>query len=156
MRRKDQQITDPAAVEEVLRRARFLRLAMCDADGPYIVTVCFGCEPGRLYFHSAAEGRKLDTIRSDPRVAFMVDVDAEVVVGGPGCSSTVNYSSLIGFGAASIVDDPDEKLHGLDLLMSHYASDGARPGGYGPGSLGRTAVVRIDIHEMTGKRSGSD
>ena len=136
-----------------MNRAQFLRLAMADGAQPHIVTVCFGYEDGKVYFHCAAEGRKLDVIRANPRVAFMVDVDTELVLGGQACGSTVKYRSVIGSGSATIVADGDEKLRGLDALMKQY---GVEPGGYAAKSLEKTAVVRIDVEEMAGKQSGRE
>jgi nitroimidazol reductase NimA-like FMN-containing flavoprotein (pyridoxamine 5'-phosphate oxidase superfamily) len=112
--------------------------------------VCFGQEPGKLYFHCAKEGRKLDVLRANPRVCFQTDVDAEVVVGGNACQCTVKYRSVVGFGTARIVEDPQELRHGLDVLMRQYTEG---PQEYPEKSLSRTAVVRIDIEEMTGKQS---
>ena len=60
MRRKDKEITDRNAIESIIAKSRICRLAMVDDAGPYIVPLCFGFRNNTLYFHSAAEGKKLD------------------------------------------------------------------------------------------------
>jgi len=152
MRKHEKQITDPAALEDVLARAQFCRIAMCDGDVPYVVPVCFGYEPGALYFHCAPEGRKLDILRANPKVCFQADVDAKVIVKDEACACTAHYTCVIGTGTAAIVEDVDGKRHALDVLMRHYTDSG---GGheYPENALGKTAVVRIDVTELVGKQS---
>ena len=72
MRRKDKEITDPAQVYDVVKRARFCRIAMCDGDEPYVFPVNYGYSEGVLYVHSAPEGRKLDILERNDRVCFQV------------------------------------------------------------------------------------
>lgn len=151
MRRSEKQIASRAEVEDVLRRAKVLRLGFCDGDHPYVVPVCFGSDGRALWFHSANEGRKLDVLRKNPRVAFEVETDVEIVIGGPGCRSTAKFRSVIGSGTATLVEEADERRRGLDAIIRHY---GGEPGGYADDVLARTAVVRIDIDEITGKQSG--
>lgn len=149
MRRSKQQMADPADILDVLERAEFCRLGLCDDGRPYVVPVCFCHEDGRLYVHGATEGHKLDIIGRNDRVCFQADVGAKVVVGEKPCNSTVHYRSVIGFGRASVVRGPDEKRRALALLAGRYAGDGREPD---PGPLlDRTAVIRIDIESMTGK-----
>lgn len=149
MRRKDREITDKAAIEAILQRAQVCRIALADGEQPYIVPVCFGYEPGRLYFHSATEGRKLDILRRNDRVCFEAEADAEFIPADQACEWTVRFSSVIGFGKAAFVENPEEKEHALQVLMQHY---GGQTTGFG--DLRRVAVIRIDVEEMTGKRSG--
>ncbi|MHC5054007.1 MAG: pyridoxamine 5'-phosphate oxidase family protein [Planctomycetota bacterium] len=151
MRRSEKEITSRGEIDDVLARAEVLRVAMCDGERPYVVPVCFGYDGSALWFHSAREGRKLDVIARNPSVAFEAATGVEVVIGGPGCRSTAKYLSVIGSGTATLVQDENERRRGLDAIMRHY---GGEAGGYATEALAKTAVVRIDIDEMTGKRSG--
>jgi hypothetical protein len=151
MRRSEREITDTAGLEDILSRARVGRLALVDGDAPYLVPMCFGHEPGRIYFHCAAEGRKLDIIRRNPRACFEVDVDFQHVPStGRACASTMYYRSVIAFGTVHIVEHPAEKVHGLDLITRHYEDRG---GPYPEKVLARTTVLRLDVDRMTGKEN---
>ncbi|MHC4124090.1 MAG: pyridoxamine 5'-phosphate oxidase family protein [Planctomycetota bacterium] len=75
MRKKDKQINDPAEIEDTL----ICRLAFCDNNQPYIVPLCFGHKDNALYFHCAAEGKKLDILRKNNNVCFQGDIDTEPI-----------------------------------------------------------------------------
>ena len=75
MRRKHSEITDPLAIEDILRTATIGRMATVGRDGyPYITPVNFVYHGGDIYFHCAPEGEKLDNIARDSRVCFEVDI----------------------------------------------------------------------------------
>jgi nitroimidazol reductase NimA-like FMN-containing flavoprotein (pyridoxamine 5'-phosphate oxidase superfamily) len=51
---------------------------------------------------------------------------------------------------AVIVEAPAEKSSALDRIMEHYGAEG--PFSYPDETLARTAVIRIEIESLTGKR----
>jgi nitroimidazol reductase NimA-like FMN-containing flavoprotein (pyridoxamine 5'-phosphate oxidase superfamily) len=118
---------------------------------PYIVPVCFGHADGCIYFHCAAEGKKIDIIRENNNVCFEVEVDVELVPGDSACRYTMKFKSVIGFGKAHIVEDPGEKKKGLDIIMEHYS--GSSHHEYAEQGFRLATIVRIDIDTMTGKWS---
>ena len=150
MRRNDREITDSAGIETILREAQVCRLAFADGNEPYIVPVCFGFEPGSLYFHSAPEGKKIDMIRKNPRICFEVDFCDGIVKGDRACSWGMRYRSVIGFGHAEILSDPAVKQRGLNCIMQQYHG-GVHE--FSEADLRSVTVVRIIIESMTGKTS---
>lgn len=154
MLRKDKQITDQAEIEAVIRKSSVCRLAMSDNGEPYVVPLCFGYRDKTLYFHAARKGKKLDILRKNPRVCAEFDIGQEVRPGEKVCRWGMKYQSVIGFGDASFVEDTEAKCRALDIIMAQYASD-AVPSEYEypEASLKNTAVIRVDIREMTGKQS---
>ena len=151
MRRKDREITDRAAIEAILRRATVCRIGFTGKDGPYVVPMSFGYEAGCLYLHSAREGRKIDLLREDPRVCFEVDLDVDVVRKENPCQWSLRYRSVVGFGRAVLVQDPEEKRHGLETILRQHGAGPSLPPEQG---LDGVCVIRIEIQEMTGKQSG--
>jgi len=151
MRRKDREITDRAAIEAILRRATVCRIGLVGKDGPYVVPMSFGYDAGRLYLHSARDGRKLDLVREDPRVCFEVDLDVDVVRKENPCQWSLRYRSVVGFGRAVLVEDPEEKRRGLEVILRHHGGD---PSALPERSLDGVSLIRIEIREMTGKQSG--
>ena len=80
MRRKEREVKERAAIEEILRACKVCRLAMNGEDGvPYVVPLNFGYtwsgEQPVFYLHSAQSGRKLDLLDKDARVCFEMDCD---------------------------------------------------------------------------------
>jgi len=122
---------------------------MCDAGMPYIVPMNYGLGDNCLYLHCAREGRKLEILKKNDRVCFEMDLMREVKRVEMGCGCTAVYESVIGFGRAVLVEDAGEKRRGLDRIMEHY---GQGPFAYTKENLARTAVLRVDIESLTGKR----
>ena len=150
MRRSDKEITDRQEVEAVIQRAQVCRLAMCLGEEPYVVPLNFGYREGKVYFHSAKEGRKIETIRANPRVCFEVDLDHQVVTADKACNFGFKFKSVIGFGRASLVEDKVEKEAALKVIMDHY-SDG--PHQFESKDIDRVAVFKVELESLTGKRA---
>lgn len=150
MRRKEKEILDRAQIDGIIAGAPVCRLAMIDGQDPYIVPLCFGYDGKALYVHSAPEGRKIEALRCSDRVCFEIDSGAELVRGPRACRWGMRYASVIGFGRAVFVTDPEAKRRALALIMAHYA-DGVQV--FADAEVAATAVIRVDIGEMTAKRS---
>jgi nitroimidazol reductase NimA-like FMN-containing flavoprotein (pyridoxamine 5'-phosphate oxidase superfamily) len=151
MRRQDKEITDSAAIDDIIRRASVCRLAVSENDRPYVVPLCFGYNDNTLYFHSANEGRKLGVLAKNNNVCFEMDIDHEVVKGDLACTCGMNYRSVIGFGKAVLVDDLDAKREAFGIIMGHYA---AGPFEFPADVVENTAIIKVEIETMTGKQSG--
>lgn len=150
MRRSDLEMIDAQEIEDVISEARFCRLAMVDEGIPYVVPMCFGYEDGKLFFHSAVAGRKLDIIRRNGLVCFEITAEAEVLLAAAADGGGVRYRSVIGTGTARIVEDPDEKEHALQVLSRHYfGHDIDLP----DAAARRTVAIEVRIDSMTGKRN---
>jgi nitroimidazol reductase NimA-like FMN-containing flavoprotein (pyridoxamine 5'-phosphate oxidase superfamily) len=153
MRRKDKEITDIKQIEDILRRGRFCHIAMASGDDPYMVTVNYGYNDNCIYFHSAPDGHKLDIIRINPNVCFMVYVDDILVEGENPCNDwTMNYRSIIGYGEAIFLKTTAEKIEGLTLLMEHYSTKKSFE--FDEVNLKKVNVIKIEIKSLTGKVSG--
>jgi len=153
MRRRNRQVTDPQDIARILELSTVIFVALHDEPAPYVVPLFFGHEPGKLYVHSALMGTKIELLRSDPRIGFSTVAEARIVDGKDACDFTARAESVAGTGAARIVDDEKEKMHGLDLIMRHYAPNrSANDFRYRPETLSRTCVIAIDVEQMTAKR----
>lgn len=133
-------------VEDVLRDAQVCRLGLAEANEPYVVPLVYGYEDGAVYFHSGLGGRKLDMIRRNNRVCLEFEADVELVPDEKACKWGVRYRSVIAFGHATIIDDPEEKVHGLSVMMRHYFG---RSWDFPEQAVARTVVIRVDIESAT-------
>lgn len=150
MRKAEREIKDRGELEDVIRRAEICRLAMVEDGVPYIVPMNFGYREGVLYFHCAREGRKLEVLKNAPKVCFEMEADVRLVRGERACQWSTSYESVIGWGTAEIETDENEVRKGLEVLMSHYIED---PFDFDPRSLSLTALIKVKVERMTGKRS---
>ena len=149
MRRREKQITRTADIEEILQQGQVCRLGFADRNVPYIVPMNYGYQDSALYFHSAPEGRKIDLIRANPLVCFEVDELVKMNKAANACDWGASFKSVIGTGTARILDTPEEKKAGLDIIMAQYSD---RSFNYPDGKLVKTAVIKVTIEEMTGKQ----
>ena len=124
MRRKDHEITDFEEIRYILTSGLICRLALSVDNTPYIVPLNYGVKfsnPMVLYFHCAPSGRKLDMLKRNNRVCFEIEVDTEIIKGKEACDWAMQYKSVIGYGTVEIITDGDQMIHGLNILMEHYA-----------------------------------
>ncbi len=149
MRRADREIKDREELRAIMEAVQVCRIGMCDEGGPYVVPMNFGLGENCLYFHCAREGRKIDILRKNGRVCFEMDILHEVRREALRCGCTASFDSIIGFGRAVILEDSGERKAALDRIMAHYGSEG--PFDYAGEYFAKTAIIRIDIEEMTGK-----
>jgi nitroimidazol reductase NimA-like FMN-containing flavoprotein (pyridoxamine 5'-phosphate oxidase superfamily) len=153
MRKLNKKITDPDIIIDLLNTCHIGRLGTVGKDGrPLVKPLNFAYHEGRIYFHCAREGEKLDDIRRDDRVCFEVDLPVAYVrgTGENPCRAEYLYRSVIVRGRAMVVEDRAERLLGLDCLMAKYQPEG----GYGPypeDKLALTCIVRIDVEDISGK-----
>ncbi len=124
MRRKDKMITDLKEIEKIISKCKVVRMAMKDSEGLYIVPLNFGYEfveeTLKLYFHGAKEGRKARFLQGDNReIAFELDCNHALDDNDIACKVGFFYSSIVGTGKASIIEDGEEKVHAAEKLMIH-------------------------------------
>ncbi len=151
MRRKDKEIRDRGWMEEILDRAQVIRVAMAAGGEPYLVPMNFGYRDGKVYLHSAPEGRKIDMLQSNPRVFLEATADTELVSGDRPCGFGMRYRSVTASGTARILAERQEKMKALDIIAEKYAGF---TGTMEDTAVDGTAVIVIDIVEMSGKQSG--
>ncbi len=151
MRRKDQEINDIGAIEEIIHKAQVCRLALSENGRPYIVPLCFGYKNITLYFHTALEGKKLDILRKNNNVCFEIDTDHELVKGKKACDCSMKYRSVIGFGKAELIEDIEPKRRALNIIMQNYYEGFFK---YPEESIKNTVIIKVEIESMTGKKLG--
>lgn len=152
MRRKDQEITDPRILTEVLAAGQVCRLAMIAAGEPYLVPLNYGYRDGALYFHTAAEGRKIEALRAGGRVCFEVETPCEIIRHAEPCHWGAKVRSVVGYGRVEFVSALEEKRRAFDVIMAHYGQVGSNV--YDSRQLESVAVLRLEIESMTGKQLG--
>ena len=150
MRRRDKQVTDKKAIEEIILRSKVCKLAMCDRNQPYVVPLCFGFKDNTLYFHSAPEGKKIEILKKNPNVCFEFEIFSQVIQSAKACKWGMKYQSVIGYGKASFITDEDSKRRAFDIIMNQYAHGSFL---YEDASFTSAIIIKVEIESMTGKKS---
>lgn len=149
MRRKRQQLSTEES-EAILKRMTNGTLALHGNGGyPYAVPVSYVYSEGKIYFHSALQGHKVDALRRDDKVSFCVVERDDIQP----AEFTTYFRSVIAFGRARILTDEAEKRAALQLLADKYSS--GMPGLEDEIAKGfrHLLMVEIDIEHLTGKEA---
>lgn len=153
MRRADKEIQSTAAIEDMIARACICHVGFSDGENPYVLPLSFGYERKTFYFHSAAEGRKIDILRHNPRVCISVVPDYDILPNPKACSWSARYESVIGFGEARFIADTAEKRQAFDRIMQRYAG-ASLSFDYPEEALRRTVIFSVFCETFTAKVSG--
>jgi nitroimidazol reductase NimA-like FMN-containing flavoprotein (pyridoxamine 5'-phosphate oxidase superfamily) len=147
MRRKDRQLNSER-LEEIIVNGEYCTLGTIDKSGyPYTIPVSYVYSDGKIYFHCAYDGQKIDNIKENDKVSINIVGNTKIL---PGKFSTV-YESAVIFGRASIIEG-DEKTEALNRFISKYSPGFKEEGeSYIRNAKDHTCIVRIDIEHMTGK-----
>ena len=148
MRRKRQQLSEEKSIG-ILQKSTAGTLALLGDNGyPYAVPISYVYADGKLYFHSALSGHKIDAIRNCDKASFCV-IDQDEVHPE---KYTTYFRSVIAFGRIHIIEDEQEKLATARLLGDRYNpnQEEALQKELEKG-LSRMLMIRFDIEHLTGK-----
>ena len=158
MRRTDRAITDDAEIAELLRQADICRIATSVNDQPFISANTFWYDGERIFFHTATQGRTLSNVGHNPRVCLEVDWRGRWLPAKTALEFSVEYTGVVVFGQARLLEDDAEKERALQGLLDKYFPD-LKPGvdyrRITPKELEVTAVFAIDIEAWSGKRKSA-
>ncbi len=151
MRRKKQLLPQKKA-EEILLGGTSGVLALSGDNGyPYAVPISYVYDGRHIYFHSARNGHKLDSVLRNPKASFCVIAEDSV---RPETYTTL-FQSVIVFGKLRVLEDGREKRSAIEKLALRYAP-GDSAGGRNRAinqEWDRFCMLDMSIDQMTGKAS---
>ncbi len=137
-------------MEKILCEERVGYLGLAVGATPYVVPLNYVYDGGRILFHGALKGKKLDYLRANPQVCFAVGRQAGMPVRHPqGALCQVNNDSVICYGSARIIDDIEERREALNVF-NHFLQPDAP--GITHAAASKCCAVEIAISEMTGRQ----
>ena len=151
LRRAERAMKTPEEMERLLARMSVGCLSVATQDGPYAVAMNYLFVDGCIYLHSANAGRKIEAIKRDTKICFMVHEDGPLIIRDQACGISQIYKSVICFGKASFVEDAGEKKQVLEKMVGKYAPNHGQAITMNTGNIERTTVIKIAIEAMSGK-----
>jgi nitroimidazol reductase NimA-like FMN-containing flavoprotein (pyridoxamine 5'-phosphate oxidase superfamily) len=149
MRRKDREIQSRDVIDGIITQAEVCRLGLSRDNHPYIVPVSFGYDGSHLYFHSAAQGMKIDYMLANPQVCFEMEQDVQIVSHAEqACKWGHAYTSVIGFGTVREITETSRKTEAMNHIMRHYSG---KDWDFDAQTLDNTRLWCISIEHVTGK-----
>ena len=152
MRKREREITDETLIRDILERAQVIHLGLSDEGQPYVVPMNYGyvLEDGKLtfYLHGALEGYKYEVMEKNPRISFSIECDVKPFEGRVACQYGMVYSSIMGKGTATIVEDVEEKEQAMSILMKTQTG---KDFAFDEKLVSIVRVIRLDITEFSAK-----
>ncbi len=114
---------DREAVYQILDEG-FVCHAGFVVDGqPFVIPTGYARVEDRLYIHGSAASRMLRTLAGGVDVCVTVTLIDGLVLARSAFHHSMNYRSVVAFGKATVVDDPQEKLEALRAFTDHVIPD---------------------------------
>jgi uncharacterized protein len=151
MRRKDREIADREEIDAIFHTGKVMYIALADDNVPFLVPVFYAYDGEAVYFHSAQVGTKIDILKRNPKVCFAISLDHGIAKSDTVCDFEAKHRTIIGVGVASFVDEKMKKVNVLDRIVAKFTDQKFE---YPTKTLDRTAVVRIAIESIKGKKHG--
>ena len=149
MRRFKQQITE-AECKEILSNEKRGVLSLLGDDGyPYGLPLShlYCEEDGKIYFHGAKEGHKIDAIKNYDKASFCVYDKGYKKEG----DWALNIKSVIAFGKVRFITDEDLTRKICTKLVQKFTDDEEYLEKELKNALSRVQCFEFEIEHMTGK-----
>ena len=149
MRRFKQQIPDEECIEVLKKEPRGVLSVLGDEGYPYGIPMdhWYSESDGKLYFHCAKEGHKLDAIARSDKVSYCV-MDKGYRKEG---EWALNIRSVIIFGRMHIVEDEKKKREICTNLCRKFTDDEAYLEKELKNAFPRVCCLELVPEHMTGK-----
>lgn len=150
MRRKKQLLSQDVSIGVLERGTSGVLALLGDDDYPYAVPLSYAYADGKLYFHAAKAGHKIDAIQNSSKASFCV-IDQDEIVPE---KYTTYFRSVIAFGKVRLLADEAEIRRTAKLLAMKYSS------AYEAGipkeidaEFKHLVMIELTIEHMTGKEA---
>ena len=149
MRRRDREMDRNFALS-IVDKCEYAVLATLNKDNtPYCIPVTIVRNEDSIYFHCAKSGTKIDNLRYCPKVCMTCIGETHIVPN----KFTTEYESAVLQGTAYEITDETEKIFALRILCERHTPDNMDNFDEAiQRSLSVTAIWRIDIESISGKR----
>ncbi len=152
MRRAKQQLSLEEAID-VLRKAKRGVLSVIGDDGwPYgmYLNPYYNEADGKIYFHGAKAGHKIDSLRKDGRASFTV-IDEGVHDPSRGPDWSLMFKSVVIFGRIEFVEDAELAADMCRGIATNFTQDAEWTEGQIRKYLAATQILALVPEQITGK-----
>jgi nitroimidazol reductase NimA-like FMN-containing flavoprotein (pyridoxamine 5'-phosphate oxidase superfamily) len=145
-------VYDRDAINRILDEAFLCHVGFVANSQPFVIPTSFGRDGDVLYIHGSAASRMLRNLDQGVPVCITVTLLDGLVLARSVFNHSMNYRSVVILGAATLVNDPAEKLAALRVLSEHIIpgrwDDARQPN---EKELKATSVLRLPINEFSAK-----
>lgn len=147
-----------AWIVEFLKTAKVGHIATSVDGQPFINTSTFWYDEAnhQIVFHSNIAGRIRSNVEYNPKVSFEASVLGQMLPSNVALEFSLQYRSVVAFGTARVVTDPEEMRRVLYGLIGKYfptLNPGQEYREITEKELRATSVYAIKIEEWSGKEN---
>ena len=145
-------VYDRAVIHQILDAGMVCHLGFVVDAQPFVIPTTYVRVDETVYVHGSPASRMLQTLERGVAACLTVTLVDGLVLARSAFHHSINYRSVVVFGTATLVNDPDEKITALHALTDHLI-----PGRWkeirqpSPQELKRTLVLGLRIDEASAK-----
>jgi nitroimidazol reductase NimA-like FMN-containing flavoprotein (pyridoxamine 5'-phosphate oxidase superfamily) len=150
-------VYDRAAIHSILDATFICHIGFqAPAGHPVVIPTAFGRDGERVFVHGSAASHMLRSLREGIEMCLTATLVDGLVLARSVFHHSINYRSVMVYGRAAAVTEPDAKLHALEVVSNHIAPGrGAATRRPSPQELKATLVLELPLTEASAKvRSG--
>ena len=152
VREAERGVYDRETVYRILDEGFICHVGFVVDGQPFVIPTSYGRSGDNLYIHGSAASRMLRNLDKGLPVCITVTLLDALVLARSIFNHSMNYRSVVIFGTASVVQDPEEKLAALHALSEHILRGRwaeSRPPN--ERELKATFALRVPIDEFSAK-----
>ena len=110
---------DRETVYGILDEGFICHVGFAPEGQPFVIPTGYARVDDKLYIHGSAASRMLRTLSTGVDVCVTVTIIDGLVLARSAFHHSMNYRSVVVFGRATLVEDPEEKMAALLALSEH-------------------------------------
>jgi uncharacterized protein len=115
-------VYDPAQIHAILDEGFICHVGFVADGHPYVIPTGYARSGDQIYIHGSAASRMLRTLEQGIDVCVTVTLIDGFVLARSAFHHSMNYRSVVVFGKARLVNDPEEKVAALRCFTNHMAA----------------------------------
>jgi nitroimidazol reductase NimA-like FMN-containing flavoprotein (pyridoxamine 5'-phosphate oxidase superfamily) len=139
-----------AEIVKILQKETMGFLGLSKNGMPYVVPMTYGYSNGKILLHCTLKGKKLEYIRTNPKVCFTVGWQSGRIIRHPqGGHCNANHDSIICYGIARIIEDINERCEVLNTFNQCLQPNAKE---ISQEEVLNCLAIEIRINKMTGRK----
>ncbi|MHA2028162.1 MAG: pyridoxamine 5'-phosphate oxidase family protein [Candidatus Kariarchaeaceae archaeon] len=155
IRRKEKAITDENELKRILRETKYITIAMCSDNQPYLVTLSHGydSQSDSIYFHCASAGKKVEILTKNPFIWGQAVND----LGYENGECNHHFESVHFKGKVTFLTNMDDKKQALSIMIDQLETipelkEKVKIEQIKDKSVQKVTIGKIKISEKRGKK----
>src|SRR5258705_5601766 len=115
---------DWATINQILDAGFLAHVGFCLDGQPFVIPTLYGRDGERLYLHGSAASRMLRELETGVAACVTVTLVDGLFLSRSAFDHSINYRSIVAFGTARRVVDPEQKVNSLSVIFEHLMACG--------------------------------